>query len=231
MTNQQKRMAMVAGVSLLLMTFLAGPINFGIVEKIINPHDMAATASSFASNVDLVRLGVLGFAVVILLDFLVAWSLYYLLKPIRKSAATLMALLRIVGATIFGASLVSLWEAAQIAAINQRAIQDIFVNAQSFVIGWNIGLGYFGLHLVLIAFLMYKGSYSKTISVLLVIAGIGYIADTVIVLLYPSSDISVSVYTFAGELLLMVWLLFKGTLHNPSDKSSFKNNAVLRNES
>jgi len=45
---------------------------------------------------------------------------------------------------------------------------------------------------------------------LLIIASAGYVADTAGNLLLPDPEISIAMFTFVGELLLMVWLLFRG---------------------
>ncbi len=210
MTKLQKRMALLAGASLLIMALVAGPINFGIIEKFIVPSDAALTATNFNENTQAIGMAVLGFSFVILLDIIVAWSLYYVLRPINESLAKLMAVLRIVGATIFAASLTHLWQAAEVSRLLNASNPDaVLVHAQTFLTGWSIGLGYFGVHLLLIAVLMLKGKLSKIISGLLLLAGAGYIADMAIVVLAPTSEFRISTFTFIGELLFMVWLFVK----------------------
>ena len=41
-------------------------------------------------------------------------------------------------------------------------------------------------------------------------AGVGYLVDSFAALLFAGYAVSVSAFTFVGEFLLMVWLLFKG---------------------
>lgn len=207
MTTTQKRTALTAGMSLLVMAVIAGMINFGIVEQYIDPAHAALTAENLQAHTQTVRLGVLGFSFVILLDFIVAWSLYYLFKSVNEQLARLMSALRIVGATIFAASLPQLWQAAELAGSAPATV--VAGHAQTFVTGWNIGLAYFGIHLILAAVLLVMGRYSKIVATLLGLAGVDYILDTAIVVLAPQSEFRVSVFTFVGELLLMIWLLVK----------------------
>lgn len=209
MNTEQKRMALIAGVSLLVMAVVAAIVNFGVVEKLIDLQSATTTAENFASNEGQVRLGVLGFSFVILLDFVVAWSLYYLFRPISESIARLMAILRIVGATLFAASLTQLWMTGMLAQVSSVNPDEVLIHAETFLTGWNIGLGYFGIHLILVAALLLKGGYNKVIAGLVAIAGLGYVADTAIAVLAPTTEVSISIYTFVGELLLMIWLLVK----------------------
>ena len=48
------------------------------------------------------------------------------------------------------------------------------------------------------------------IGLLLVIAGVGYLVDFTQFFLFPAITITVSEFTFVGEVLLPLWLLIKG---------------------
>jgi hypothetical protein len=45
---------------------------------------------------------------------------------------------------------------------------------------------------------------------LVIVAGLGYLIDGVGTLLVPNYSLTVATYTFIGEPVLMVWLLWKG---------------------
>jgi hypothetical protein len=76
--------------------------------------------------------------------------------------------------------------------------------------GWDFGLVLFGLHLIVIGYLVFKASYMpKILGALLVIAGLGYMFDSITVLLFPNFGVTVSLFTFVGELLLALWLVIK----------------------
>lgn len=73
---------------------------------------------------------------------------------------------------------------------------------------WSLALGLFGVHLLLIGWLAFtSGFVPPFIGVLVVIAGAGYLADCLGGLLSTRYAIEVASFTFAGELVLMVWLL------------------------
>ena len=74
-----------------------------------------------------------------------------------------------------------------------------------------MGLGLFGLHLLLIGYLAYRSGYvPKFLGVLLAIAGLGYLADTFGTMLSPGSWTAVASFTFIGEFLLALWLVIWG---------------------
>jgi hypothetical protein len=77
---------------LLLMSILAIFANFFVLEGLIIPGDAATTANNIIANELLFRGGISSFIIVLILDVLVAWALYILLKPVNKNLALLAAL-------------------------------------------------------------------------------------------------------------------------------------------
>jgi hypothetical protein len=58
---------------------------------------------------------------------------------------------------------------------------------------------------------------AKIFGILLVIAGLGYIADGFVAVLVRGPSISIGQFTFVGEVALIFWLLIKGTRKDFSD--------------
>ena len=70
---------------------------------------------------------------------------------------------------------------------------------------------FFGLWLLPLGYLVYKSGFlPKVVGILLIVAGVGYVADVITFLLVSTVDVVVSEFTFVGELLLLLWLLVKG---------------------
>jgi hypothetical protein len=70
----------------------------------------------------------------------------------------------------------------------------------------------FGVHLLLIGLLAYRSDFMPRIfGILLVIAGLGYLADGFGAVLVPGYALDISRFTFMGEAALMFWLLIKGS--------------------
>jgi hypothetical protein len=60
-------------------------------------------------------------------------------------------------------------------------------------------------------YLVFKSGFlPRILGVLLMIGCFGYLIDSFIFFLYPDFDVTISQFTFIGELLLPLWLLIKG---------------------
>lgn len=73
---------------------------------------------------------------------------------------------------------------------------------------WKVGLILFAVHLLLIGDLAYRSGFmARIFGVLLMIAGLGYLADgfTTIV----DFPFSFAVFVFRGEVVLIFWLLIR----------------------
>jgi hypothetical protein len=70
---------------------------------------------------------------------------------------------------------------------------------------------FWGLWLFPMGYLVFKSGYiPRILGVLLMIGCFGYLIDFVTFFLFPNFDVIISGFTFIGELLLPLWLLFKG---------------------
>src|SRR4051812_30761917 len=97
--------ARVVGVGLLLMAILAMFSNFLVLEGLIIPDDAATNANNIIANEMLYRSGFISFVIVLILDVLVAWVLYVLLKPVNKNLSMPAAWFRLIYTAIFGITL------------------------------------------------------------------------------------------------------------------------------
>jgi hypothetical protein len=69
----------------------------------------------------------------------------------------------------------------------------------------------FGLHLLVLGYLVFKSTYVPSIlGVLVAIASLGYLVDSFGGFLSSSYDANVALLAFPGEVLLMGWLLWRG---------------------
>ena len=215
-----RQAAIVAGVGSLIMDILAPFAEFSVRQGLIVPGDAATTAQNIMANESLFRIAIYLYLIVAILDVVVAWALYVFLKPINQSLSLLTAWFRVVYAAILaivllnfvialqllsGADYLTVFETGQL-----QAQMMVFLSA--FDYGWQIGLAIFGLHLLLLGYLVYKsgGYIAKILGVLLIIASFGYLIDSSGNLLSPTYEANIALFTFIGELLLVFWLLIKG---------------------
>ncbi len=215
----QKNSAIIAGLGLLLMAIIAPIANFVIIQGLIDTADVAKTVSNISASNGLFRLGICLFMLVALLDIIVAWALYIYLIPVNKSLSLLAAWLRLIYATILVVVLINLINVLQLIngadymtgfSIAQMHAQ-VMISLNIFTHGFEFGLIIFGFHLLLLGYLIFKAGYMrKILGILIALAALGYIIDGFGKLLSADYDISISMFTFIGEVILIFWLLIKG---------------------
>jgi len=221
--NSIKKTARIAGI-LYLAIFIIYPLATSVRSTLVVPGDSAATVQNIAANQTLFRWGMAGESVIFLIEILMAGYLYVLLRPVSRSVSFGSALARasegvVMAATnlftsiltlvvVGGAGYLSVFEQEQ-----QEALALLFQDANNYVILiWGL---FFALHLVLLGWLVYKsGFFPKIPGILLVLAGIGYFAQSFGVMVAPNLadtlETVVIVLAIPGELVFALWLLIKG---------------------
>lgn len=211
--------AIVAGVGLLLMAILSPFAFLNTYQNVFVSGDATATAENIIAAGNLFNIGIFIFLIVAILDIIVAWALYILFKPVNKSLSLLTAWFRLAYAPIFAFALTYLFNASQLlsGANYLQAFEPDQLNAQAmlsvsaFKNGWDIGLVVFGLHLLVLGYLAFKSGFiPKWLGVLLVVAGLGYFADSFGKFLVPNYNFTIAQFTFVGEASLILWLLWRG---------------------
>ena len=220
--HSQRKVALAAAFSLLFMALLAPFAQFGVIQNLTVPADVVATTNNIVASAGLFRAGIAAFLVVAILDVVVAWGLYVILRPANESLALLVAWLRVVYAAVFAYVLVNLLDVAQLLqSANSTPMASAQIHAQvassiaSFGNGWDLALAIFGLHLVGLGALLFTSvAFPRFLGALVTLAGVGYLADAFGAILVPHYTLTISVFTFIGEALLIVWLFklaIKGT--------------------
>lgn len=207
----QRKIALYAGFSLLALAIVAPFVNFGVMERLINANDAAATMNNIANSKGLFTTGVIGFFVVMVLDFLVAWFLYKFFEPVNKALSAVAAWSRVLYAVIFGFGITKL--AAVLTDLNSaNATSDSVLQlVNSFNYIWQIGYIFFGIHLAMIGYLVIISKFMpKWIGALLVLSGLGYFIDAIGKLSVVNYSLNIAIFTFIGEVIFMFWLLFRG---------------------
>jgi hypothetical protein len=208
--------ALVAGLGILLMAFLAGFGNFVAVEGLVTPGDAARTADDILAAETTFRLGVLSLYLVVVLDVVVAWALMRVLSPVSQSLSRLAAWFRLAYAGVFLVAISQLAGVPDLVKTQGSAFSAEQLEAQAlqkidtFNDIWFASLVLFAVHLVLVGYLAHRSGYvPKILGVLVVVAGLGYAFDSVGTVLSESPPL-ISTVTFLGEFLLCLWLLIKG---------------------
>jgi Domain of unknown function (DUF4386) len=210
--------SLTAGVALLLMSVLAIFGKVVVVDGLTTAGDAARTAADVTASAGLFRLGIASLIVVIALDVVVAWALYRVFSPVSPSLSMLAATMRLVYSAVFMVAIGQLLSVSRLLGDDaNRAVlggDQVEVQAMQGMLAfndiWYVGQFLFGLHLLLIGYLAYRSGYiPRVLGVLLVVAGLGYATDSLGAVLSQNPWTDVSAFTFLGEFLLALWLVFR----------------------
>ncbi len=213
----QRKVALTAALGLLGMAVLAPLALFGVLNTLVDTGNPTATVGNIIESEGVFRLAIGAFLVVTFLDVLMAWALYVLLRPVNATLAMLVGWLRLAAAAAFLPALANLLDVAQllggpVASTLPAAVVEaqVMSSIASFHNGWDIELAVFGLHLLGVGVLVYKSvQFPRILGVLVVIAGVGYLADTFTRILIPDFTFTFSLFTFVGEALLIVAFFYR----------------------
>ncbi len=169
---QNKKMAAIAGWSLIAMAVLAGFAYGYAFQQTYVPDDAAATLENLKNGAVLLRLCIFAFFLVLILDVVVAWALYFFFELHNKTGALLMAYLRLVYAALLGASLMNLISVMPISNGSAEQISTLF---EQFLATWSAGLIVFAVHLFILGRLMWQlSAIPKLVSSLTLLAAFSY---------------------------------------------------------
>ncbi len=193
----------MTGIGLLATAVLSGASLLGALAPLIAATTAQQVSAALANGDTMLRLGLLGLFVVVLLDVVVAWSLRDVLAPVAPGAARLAGWLRLAYASAFLAAAGSLVHAVDIGSTDPTAG---LAAAATFTSIWETALMVAGAHLLVVAAALLSGRQSpRWIAVLVAVAGAGYVADGVAVVLGAAPRLGT--IAGVGEIVLMGWLL------------------------
>jgi hypothetical protein len=209
--------ARVAGALYLLTNIFAPFTLLYLPSRFIVPGNPAATAANILASETLFRLGIVGNVFTFTANILLALALYQLLNVVSKKMAAMMVIFFLIGVPI-----AILNELTQIGALQLlhgagflRAYGTEQAQALAFLLlrlhdqGLLLAHVYFGLWLFPMGYLVYTSRFiPRFVGVCLVIAGLGYVVQSISYFLGHGLDIIL--FTGWGELIFLLWLLLKG---------------------
>ncbi len=217
-----KQQARFAGLLYLLASI---PAPFGLIYvpgKLIVPNDATATADHIRASESLLRLGIASELIGFIMFILVVLALYRLFKAVNETYALAMMILILISIpvsllsvvneiaaliVVSGADFLSAFNKAQLDALAYLFMR--FHSRESLVaeIFWGLWLFPFGVLVIR------SGFIPRVLGVLLMIAALGYLADSVTFLLLPGYGSLVSKFSTKltlCELPIIFWLLIWG---------------------
>ena len=230
LTNEIKELppvtfARITGLFYLLIA-IAGVFSIGYMPSVIMvPDDMTATIQNMVNKKNLFHLGIAGDIAVILMEIILTSMLYKMFKPVSQTLSLVAAFSRIGMAVVMGINLLNyvlpsvLVNSPDYLQMFQpddleEMVTIFFDLHQKAVYVWQL---FFGLHLVILGYLIYKsGVFPKVFGILNMVGSFGYTLQSFKELLFPhlsSLDIVINillVIVVIGELGFTFYLLIKG---------------------
>jgi type II secretory pathway component PulF len=223
--SKQRKIAILTGVSLVLMALVAALTVPPLAELFIGGNS-ALTAANVTSNFSKYARAVIGWVAIFFLDILVAIGVYKYYKKEKPKLATTTSLLRIIYTAILGVGIVQL-----LLVTPKSSALTIYNNINSFNKLWGIGLIVFGIHLIALGVLFKNEGGKKwvttTIKTLLIIAGIGYTLQYAGILLVANpvayAKLMQAIFLvpmILGELSYAIWKIIKGGKQSLNTKTN-----------
>jgi hypothetical protein len=187
------------------------------------PSDAIATAKNITGSMQLWRIAFAEQVIMYACDAALALIFYAIFKAVDKNLALLAAFFRLGNAFVGGASalanvvpLLVLGGAAYLKSIDPKQLDAAaLLSVKLFDYGFDVGLVFFGIHCVVLGYLIYKSGYvPKTLGVLLTIAGLCYLTNSFADFVAPAfAKIIYPAILLPGlpaELGLCLWLIVFG---------------------
>lgn len=222
MQNLQK-MARWTGLGYLLIFITAFFATGFVVEAMVIPNDAATTWANFKSAPQMLSWAILSFILMVLIDAVLAVPFYLLLRKVSHTWALISSVLRLVNAAVFAVALMDLISFQRLLGKPYQGdelflLRQVDHLTQSFDDTWLLGLVFFGIHLVIMGFLMIRSRlFPSWIGLLIQAAGLVYVIDTVASFSFPNYEnytaffeMMVVIPSVLGELSLCLFLLIKG---------------------
>jgi hypothetical protein len=223
-TISTKTIARITGLLYLLIFVTAGFSEGFVRASLIVPGDATATAANIVAAEQLFRLGIASDLIAFSADAVVAVLLYVLLRPVSRTLALLAASLRLIAhPAIASINMLNQYMALQLlrgegyltvfSPEQIDALVLLFLTAHTY--GYLIGGIFFGLHLIVLGYLLYRSSlFPAILGGLVALAAIGYLTESFTFFLVPAYEpvaaTIVIVTAVVGEIALALYLVVKG---------------------
>ena len=223
-TVSTRTIARVTGLLYVLIFVTAGFSEGFVRATLLVPGDATATAANILASEGLFRLGVVSDLIAFSADAVVAVLLYVLLRPVSRTLALVAAALRLVAHPAI-ASINMLTQFMALQLLTGPEYSAVFspeqLNALALLLltahgyGYLIGGIFFGFHLLVLGYLLYQSElFPAILGGLVVLAGVGYLTETLVFFLVPTYEPVASrvvlVTAVVGELTLALYLVVKG---------------------
>lgn len=232
--TSNKKIARTAGFLYLLIIIFGLIAQIFVRDSLVNYENANETAKNILASEFWYRFGFVSELLMLVCDIGVTTILYLLLKETNKKLSLLSTLFRFASIIILAVTALSHYIALSFLKnsnylevfnsdqLNAFALLSIKIHG----IGYNVSLLFFGIHLIILGFLIYKSFiFPKLIGILLWIGGICYLSNSFIWFLFP--QFVKIIYPLIlipcaiGEWIFCIWLIIKGVRNTTTHKINY----------
>jgi len=212
-----RQAALVAGFA-----YLLNPVSyaeFSVYPKLVVASNAAQTVQNISAHLGLFAAAILCYIISFIGDVVIAWALYFLLAPVSRALSLLTAWCQLVYAAGALCSVFSLLNVYHLLVtpyyltlfgFGQLQAQ-VWFQLHSFHYEWSMSLIIFGIHLVLLGYLVYRSGYIPWIlRIVLFIAGVGWMIGGLGPYVLPDTNFDFTFITAFGEVFFIFWLWIRG---------------------
>lgn len=210
------RTARLAGALYLLMMPFA-MFTLYVRDARMPGADPAETAANIAASPGLFGAAIVAWLTSQVISVFLVVQLYKLLKPVNASHALMMLVLALIGVPLVCANeshqfaVLLLLQNPTLSVGPEQLLAQLSLHLQMHARGIDVAHIFWGLWLLPLGWLVFRSGFlPRWLGVLLLIAGLGYLIDFFTATVFPFAVLTVTTFTFIGELLLPLWLLIKG---------------------
>lgn len=228
-----ERSALIAGLGLMAMTVLGTIALFYLFPMGTVQGNGAATMLALQENRIAFLIGGAFLFIVYVLDIIVAWALYWFLRPGQPALSQLAAWLRPLYVAF---AFMGLMAAAQLYGLahNPELLEQIGSDALETQILLNLARTetistmaflFFGVHLIILGIAIWHARHVPSwLGIVVILAGLSYVIMNAASFAAPNTEIDWLIPFAMGEAVLMIWLLVK------SVRRSFRNYASSKSD-
>jgi len=222
------RASKTARLAAALFFFVCVPLalwdQFYVANKIFVPHNPVATANNLHSNEFIFRSSIITHIIGFLIFVYMIVLFYRIFRPVDKHLSRLMLLSILAQIPVVFVFEVFNYAALMVVKSDARATFDMaqqqevayfLIRVLRYATGAGMGKFFLGLCFIPFGMLVFRSGFApKIIGVLLIIGGVGYVADFIIVILLQRADYllvrSYLIYTTLAYATALLWFLIKG---------------------
>jgi hypothetical protein len=221
--DSKRQQARVAGLLYLLIVVFGLIAQVLVRDGLVNYNNATITSENIRNSEFLYRFGFVSELLMLICDIGVTTILYLLLRDISRIWSLLSTFFRLTSIIIL--SVVALTHYAALYFLQESEFLKVFntdqLNSMALLsirfhgAGYNISLFYFGVHLIILAYLTLKyDPFPRIIGILLLIAGLSYVVNSITAFMFPAFVRiiypAILIPSFIAELTFSVWLIWKG---------------------